>query len=152
MRLSTRGRYAVRALLDLTLHMEQGYVSLQAISQREDISLHYLEQIFHKLKKQNIVKSKKGLGGGYLLAEDAKEISIGDVIRAVEGPIAPVYCLDEKCAKGKCPREKNCVTHQLWKRLEERMEGFLDSVSLDQLKEEANTIKSLQDIKAGCQK
>lgn len=149
MRLSTRGRYAVRALLDLTLHMDNGFVSLQAISEREDISLHYLEQIFHKLKKQEIVKSKKGLGGGYVLAGKPEDISMGDIIRAVEGPIAPVYCVDEKCTKGKCPREKNCVTHQLWKRLEERMENFLDSVSLAQLKEESESIKPLHTRQAG---
>jgi len=136
MRLSTRGRYAVRSLIDLTVNEGDGFVSLQSISERQEISLHYLEQIYHKLRKAGLVKSKKGLGGGYVLARPAGEITVGDIIRAVEGPIGPVPCLNPP-GKGKsdCTRVKGCVAHLLWRDLEVRLEEFLDGVNLQQLKE-----------------
>jgi len=140
MRLSTRGRYAVRSLIDLALNMDDGYVSLQSISQRQEISLHYLEQIFNKLKKSNIVESKKGLGGGYLLARPATEITIGDIIRSVEGPIAPVHCVNPGSEKDKCDKADNCIAHMLWTQLEKKMENFLDDVNLEQIKNDANNI------------
>jgi Rrf2 family iron-sulfur cluster assembly transcriptional regulator len=135
MRLSTKAQYAVRALVDLSLHSEGRPVALREISRREEIPLNYLEQLFLRLKKGHIIESVRGPGGGYLLARDSAEISISDIVATVEEPLNPVSCLDE--AEGPCSRGNRCVTRNVWKGLGERIRGFLDSISLDELTREA---------------
>jgi Rrf2 family protein len=131
-------------VLDLAMNGADAPVPLTEISKRQGISLFYLEQLFNKLKKAEIVRSKKGAGGGYLLARSSREITVGDVIRSVEGPIAPVRCsaggaTDGK--RGRCPRMDECPTTGLWKQLGDKIENFLDSVTIRELSEEAASCK-----------
>jgi Rrf2 family iron-sulfur cluster assembly transcriptional regulator len=135
MRLSTKAQYAVRALVDLSLHSGGNPVALREISRREDIPLNYLEQLFLRLKKGNIIDSVRGPGGGYVLARSGRQIKISEIVTTVEEPLNPVSCLDEE--GGRCSRESRCVTHNVWKGLGERIRGFLDSINLEDLTREA---------------
>jgi Rrf2 family transcriptional regulator, cysteine metabolism repressor len=136
MRISTRGRYAVRAVLDLAMNGGDAPVPLTEISKRQNISLFYLEQLFNKMKRDGLVTSKKGAGGGYALSRSARDITVGDIIRCVEGPIMPVRCAEERDG-GSCPRIDQCPTSGLWKQLGDKIENFLDSITLKELSEEA---------------
>jgi Rrf2 family cysteine metabolism transcriptional repressor len=133
-RISTRGRYALRAMVDLAGHADCGPVSRQDIVRRQEISADYVAQIFRHLQAADLVEGVKGPGGGYRLLRDAGRISAGDVIRAVEGPVAVVQCaipaLDEEAS---CHRVDRCVTHLLWKRLSQTIDEVLDSVTLKDL-------------------
>ena len=135
MRLSTRAQYAVRALVDLSLNSDGRPVALKEIAQREDIPLNYLEQLFFRLKKGAIVASVRGPGGGYVLARTGSLIRVGEIIATVEEPLNPVACLDE--GDTSCTRVARCVTHNVWKGLGERIRGFLDSITLEDLAMEA---------------
>ena len=135
MRLSTKAQYAVRALVDLSLHSAGRPVALKEISRREDIPLNYLEQLFFRLKKGAIVTSVRGPGGGYILARSGSTIRVGEIIATVEEPLNPVACLDG--AQSSCARVSQCVTHNVWKGLGERIRGFLDSINLEDLTQEA---------------
>ncbi len=131
-RISTRGRYALRAMVDLALHADEEPVLRQDIAERQGISTDYVAQLFRRLRAAGLVKGVKGPGGGYRLARDAETIRVGDVVRAVEGPVAVVHCIvpgDEPS----CNRVDRCVTRLLWKRLSEAMTEFLDSVTLKDL-------------------
>ncbi len=132
MRLSTRGRYALRAMIDLALHADEGPVLRSDIAERQEISAHYLEQLFVKLRKAGLLESVKGPGGGYILAKSADQIRAGDIIRAVEGPIALVHCVAPQ-QEAACHRVDRCITHLLWKRLSDRVAEVLDSVTLKEL-------------------
>jgi Rrf2 family iron-sulfur cluster assembly transcriptional regulator len=122
-------------MVDLALFSSGRPVTLKEIAHREDIPLNYLEQLFFRLKKGNIVASVRGPGGGYILARGSSEIKVGEIVTAVEEPLNPVHCLDEGVEP--CPRVSRCVTHTVWKDLGERIRGFLDSISLDELVREA---------------
>lgn len=135
MRLSTKAQYAVRALVDLSLHSEGRPVALKEIARREDIPLNYLEQLFFRLKKGGVVTSVRGPGGGYLLARCSAQILVGEIIATVEEPLNPVSCLDG--AVNSCSRVTRCVTHNVWKELGERIRLFLDSINLEDLTREA---------------
>lgn len=130
MRLSTRAQYAVRAMVDLAIHSQGKPVSLKEIARREDIPLNYLEQLFLRLKRGNIVRSVRGPGGGYIIARQSSQIMIGEIVATVEEPLNPVSCLDEGSAA--CTKVSRCVTHDIWKGLGERIRGFLDSISLEE--------------------
>jgi Rrf2 family iron-sulfur cluster assembly transcriptional regulator len=134
MRLTTKGRFAVTAMLDLALRQSAGPVSLSAISQRQQISLSYLEQLFGRLRKHELVDSTRGPGGGYRLARDAQDITIADIIVSVDEPLDATQC----GGKENCGGHENqpCMTHDLWAALNQRMVDFLDSVTLKQLAEE----------------
>ena len=136
MRMSTKAQYAVRAMVNLNLHSEGQPVSLRDISLRESISLTYLEQLFVKLRRGEIVKSVRGPGGGYLLARPAKEIQVDEIIDSVEESLVPVSCMDQK--KG-CACEDQCVTHNVWHGLGERIRQFLSSITLADLTDEAKS-------------
>ena len=136
MRMSTKAQYAVRAMVNLNLHSEGQPVSLRDISLRESISLTYLEQLFVKLRRGEIVKSVRGPGGGYLLARPAKEIQVDEIIDSVEESLVPVSCMDQK--KG-CACEDQCVTHNVWHGLGERIRQFLSSITLADLTAEAKS-------------
>ena len=138
MRLSTKAQYAVRALVDLSLHSEGRPVALREIARREDIPLNYLEQLFLRLKKGEIVASVRGPGGGYVLARESARIRVGEIVATVEEPLNPVSCLDG--GKSTCTRVSRCVTHNVWSGLGERIRGFLDSISLAELTLEAREI------------
>lgn len=135
-RISTRGRYALRAMVDLALHAYEGPVLRQDIAERQEISADYVAQLFRQLRVAGLVKGVKGPGGGYVLARDVATIRAGDVVRAVEGPVAVVYCVEPGDAPP-CNHVDRCVTHLLWKRLSEAITEFLDSVTLQYLCEEA---------------
>ena len=126
MKLTTKGRYAVTAMLDLALHREQGPVNLAEISTRQAISLSYLEQLFSRLRKFGLVGSARGPGGGYLLGRDASEISIADVIRAVDESVDATRCRGAK----NCQGDERCLTHDLWEELSQQITNFLGGISL----------------------
>jgi len=132
MRLSTKGRYAVRAMVDLALNQTCGPVTREEIASRQDLSTHYIAQLFLDLRKKGLIRSVKGPGGGYVLAREPAEISAGDIIRAVEEPLMPVACVDP--LKGEnCSRAPQCVTHLLWRRLGDQISALLDSITLQDL-------------------
>ncbi len=135
MRLSTRAQYAVRAMVDLALYSNDKPVSLKEIAQREDIPLSYLEQLFFRLKNGGIVSSIRGPGGGYVLARNSALIKVGEIVVTVEEALSPVACMDEGSAG--CSRTSQCVTHNVWKGLGERIRGFLDAITLEDLTMEA---------------
>lgn len=135
MRLSTRAQYAVRAMVDLSLHSEGRPVSLKEIAEREDIPLNYLEQLFNRLRRGRIVESVRGPGGGYLLARERGAILVGEIVATVEEPLTPVSCMDTK--KGRCDRHTACTTHAVWEMLGERIRTFLDSITLEDLTRDA---------------
>jgi Rrf2 family iron-sulfur cluster assembly transcriptional regulator len=127
MKLTTKGRYAVTAMLDLALHTEDGPVSLAEISERQDISLSYLEQLFSKLRKKDLVVSMRGPGGGYRLSRGAKDIAVADIILAVDEKVDITRC----GGMGDCSNEKGrCLTHDLWMGLSEQIQTFLSGISL----------------------
>ena len=139
MQISTRGRYALRAMIDLGLHMDQGPVPRKDIAERQEISSDYIAQLFTELRKAGFVESVKGPGGGYVLAQQGDKIRAGDIIRAVEGPIALTQCVGAN-PEGACHRMDGCVTYLLWKRLSKTLEGVLDSVTLKDLCDQARAV------------
>lgn len=132
MRISTAGRYALRAMVDLALHQDQGPVLRKDIVARQEISSDYLAQLFRKLKHAGLLESMKGPGGGYMLARNASEISAGAVLRAVEELLEPVFCVTAN-PEIICTRMDFCVTHLLWRRLGQQIIELLDSVTLAEL-------------------
>jgi len=129
MRLTTKGRFAVTAMLDLALHGGRGPVTLAGISQRQSISLSYLEQLFGKLRRHTLVESIRGPGGGYTLARDLSKVSVADIITAVDEPIDATQC----GGRENCHDEQRCMTHDLWSKLNDKMYEYLDSVKLADL-------------------
>jgi Rrf2 family iron-sulfur cluster assembly transcriptional regulator len=131
MRLTTKGRFAVTAMIDLALREHEGPVTLAGIAERQSISLSYLEQLFGKLRRHKLVASVRGPGGGYTLALDADEVTVADIIVAVDEPLDATQC----GGKGNCHDEHVCMTHELWTELNRHMFAFLDSVTLASLVE-----------------
>ena len=129
MRLTTKGRFAVTAMVDLALRHGNGPVTLAGISERQDISLSYLEQLFGKLRRHKLVESVRGPGGGYTLARALSEITVADVIRAVDEPIDATLC----GGKENCHDDHRCMTHDLWMSLNEKIYEYLNSVTLADL-------------------
>ncbi len=126
MRLSTKGRYAVTAMMDLAIHEPSGPVTLSDISHCQSISLSYLEQLFSKLRKDNLVRGVRGPGGGYQLARPASEITIASIIAAVDEKV------DATCSgESNCADQEACLTHELWCGLSKKIYSFLDSISLE---------------------
>ncbi len=131
MRLTTKGRFAVTAMVDLALRQGKGPVTLAGISERQDISLSYLEQLFGKLRRHSLVDSVRGPGGGYTLAKPLDAVSVADIIRAVDEPMDATQC----GGKENCRNEQRCMTHDLWVSLNEKIYDYLDSVTLGGLVE-----------------
>jgi len=129
MRLTAKGRYAVTSMLDVALHQDQGPTPLASISGRQDISLSYLEQLFCKLRKHGLVSSVRGPGGGYRLSRDAGEISVAEVIEAVNEASDATRC----GGTGDCQNGETCLTHYLWMDLSDQIRGFLTGISLADL-------------------
>ena len=126
MSLTTKGRFAVTAMVDLALRHRNGPVTLAGISARQDISLSYLEQLFGKLRRHSLVESVRGPGGGYTLAKSLSEISVAEVIRAVDEPMDATQC----GGKENCHDDHRCMTHELWVSLNEKIYEYLNSVTL----------------------
>lgn len=140
-RISTRGRYALRAMVDLAQYGGKSPVSRQDIAKRQEISADYVAQLFGHLQSAGLAEGVKGPGGGYRLVGDAALISAADVIQAVEGPVAVVHCtLPDPDEGPACNRVDRCVTHLLWKRLSREMVDLLDSVSLEDLSTQAQQL------------
>jgi len=131
MRLTTKGRFAVTAMIDLALRSSSGPVALAAISQRQQISLSYLEQLFGKLRRHDLVESTRGPGGGYSLGRSMSEITVADIIVAVDEPIDATGCGGKEHCLGE--ESGKCMTHDLWAGLNAKMIEFLDSITLQQL-------------------
>jgi len=129
MRLTTKGRFAVTAMIDLGMRHERGPVTLAGISERQKISLSYLEQLFGRLRRQGIVDSVRGPGGGYCLAKSLDDISVAAIIRAVDEPIDATQC----GGLGNCNDGQPCMTHELWAGLNDHIYAYLEAVSLAQL-------------------
>jgi len=139
MKLTTKGRYAVTAMLDLSLHSDNGPVSLVEISARQDISLSYLEQLFSKLRRQGLVNSMRGPGGGYTLSRSPEAIAVSSIIMAVDENIDVTNCGN---ASGGCSEDnKRCLTHNLWMDLSNRIQTFLDDISLQDLMDKGEVIE-----------
>lgn len=143
MRLTTKGRYAVTAMLDLALHKDRGPNTLADISKRQGISLAYLEQLFSRLRKSGLVQSARGPGGGYSLGRESTAISIADIIRAVDESVDATKCGGQK----NCQGELRCLTHDLWEDLSEQISQYLDSISLEDLvrKQAVQQVSARQD-------
>lgn len=128
MKISTKGRYALRMMIDLAEHNGDGYTSLKDIAERQGISKKYLEQIVTLLNKSNFLQVNRGFQGGYRLAYPPEKYTVGDILRITEGSLAPVACLDTDPAE--CPRSSSCVTLPLWRGLERVINEYLDSITL----------------------
>lgn len=143
MRLTTRGRYAVTAMLDLALHYDRGPVSLAEIAERQGISQSYLEQLFARLRRNGLVDGLRGPGGGYKLGRSGDEISVADVIDAVNETVDATRCGGQR----NCHGEQRCLTHDLWEELSCQIRDFLNNVSLNELvrRKSVQTLHRLQD-------
>lgn len=140
MKISTKGRYGLRALIDLAQYSEIEPVSINSISARQGISERYLEQLMTMLKKAGLVQSIRGAGGGYVLAKDMSEISVGDVLRALEGNLEPVECAAFK-PEDTCEASDGCVTKYVWQRINESINRTVDEINLKQLVEESRSMQ-----------
>ena len=130
MKISTKGRYALRVMIDLALHNNGKYISLKEISKRQEISNKYLEQIIALLNKVGFLETARGNTGGYKLSKKPKEYIIGDILRATEGDLTPIYCLTEE---GECNRQKDCKTFSFWKGLDDVINEYIDGKTLEDL-------------------
>jgi len=133
MKLSARAEYGVRAMAMLALYYKKGPLPLRGIAEQENISLNFLEQIFPDLKRSGLISSVRGSKGGYFLLLPPEEINVGDIVRAVEGPITPVNCLAEDESEPCCHNREGCLTRQVWKKLRDKINDVLDEVSLNEL-------------------
>ena len=143
MRLTTKGRFAVTAMIDLAMRQSEGPVTLAGISKRQKISLSYLEQLFGKLRRDRIVESTRGPGGGYSLCRDGSTITVADIITAVDEPIDATQCGGKGNCHGQDEHNMQCMTHDLWSNLNKKMVDYLQSVTLRDLvaqQEERNVV------------
>ena len=130
MKISTKGRYALRIMMDLAMNSNGKYISLKDIAKRQEISNKYLEQIIALLNKAGYLEVARGYTGGYRLAREPKEYTIGDILRASEGNLAPIYCLTED---GECEKQNECKTYSFWKGLDDVINEYIDSKTLEDL-------------------
>ncbi len=149
MRMSTKSRYGLRAMLYLALLYDKGPVSVQSISNKEDIPLAYIEQLLSRLRKAGLVNSVRGPSGGYRLSGKPSDITVFDIVKVLEKDVAPVYCVstDQAQSGKKCSKSSRCVTRLVWKKLAENIHDTLDSISLEDLRKQAQSLK--QDARPG---
>ncbi len=145
MKISTRGRYALRLMVDLAEHESEGYVPMKTIAERQGISLKYLEQIVPVLSRSDLINGVHGKGGGYRLGRSPKDISVGEILRLTEGDLAPVSCLE--CNARPCERTGICRTLPMWKELYQMINAFFDGISLQKLMKEGVAQIDLSDDK-----
>lgn len=144
MRISTKGRYALRLMVDLALHDTGENISLKTIAKRQSISGKYLEQIIGILTKAGFVKSVRGSSGGYRLAREPEEYTVGDILRLTEGSLAPVACVED--GVGNCPKADNCVTMTVWRDLNDAINSVVDHVTLADLVERSKAMGDFYSI------
>ena len=132
MKLSTKGKYGVRAVYEIAKHCGKGPITIKEIAERQGISFSYLEQILHRLGKAGLIESVRGPAGGYLLAGSPSELTIGDIVRTLEGPIALSHCL-EPGESGECYQADDCVARMVWAKVGAKIEEALDSITFDSL-------------------
>lgn len=144
MKLSTKGRYGLRAMIDLADFSEEMPQSTANIAARQSISDSYLEQLMAKLKKAGLITSIRGAQGGYVLAKDSGEISVGDILRALEGDLSPVKCSGIKGEDG-CSSSRTCVTRNVWKRIDDSIQNAVDSIYLSELVEDNRKMRLCSD-------
>ena len=149
MKLSTKGRYGLRAMLDLALNSECEAVSIASISARQHISESYLEQLIAKLRKAELVSSVRGAGGGYKLARKPEEISVGDILRALEGNLDAVQCPGLQEEQG-CSGSDLCVTKFVWKKINDSINQTVDEMKLSHLVEESKSVKDAASAAGAC--
>lgn len=137
LRLSTKGQYGVRAMYEIARGYPENPVTIREISERQDVSVAYLEQILNKLRRAGLIRSVKGPGGGYLLSMEPGNLSIASILKELEGPVAITSCLDPE--EG-CSRVEGCVTHLLWKSLGAKIEAFLETITLKDLIEKESLL------------
>jgi Rrf2 family protein len=142
MKLSTKGRYGLRAVLDLAVHADEETVALSQIAERQGISMNYLEQLIAKLKKAGIVNGIRGAQGGYMLAAPAEEISVGSILRALEGDLNPVDCSEVSNGDGICSNSDSCVTKYVWKRISDSINEAVDGIKLSELVAESKKVQA----------
>lgn len=132
MKLSTKGRYGLMAMFDLAIHNSEGQISLKSIAERQNISENYLEQLFAILRKAKLVKSIRGSQGGYMLTQSPAETTVGSILRALEGSLAPAECVAEK-STSECDRAGFCVTKPVWEKIRDSINEVVDSITLEDL-------------------
>lgn len=144
MKISTKGRYALRMMIDLAQNQGNGYVSLKDIANRQEISKKYLEQIVAILNKPDVLRTNRGYQGGYRLAKSANEYTVGDILRLTEGGLAPVSCLDNSPVL--CDRAEDCITLPIWKGLYKVISEYLDSITLQDIVDNNSDISNFDYI------
>ncbi len=130
MKISTKGRYALRVMMDLAINSSEKFISLKDIAKRQNLSNKYLEQIIAMLNKAGYLETARGNNGGYKLSKKPEEYTVGDILRATEGDLAPIYCLTEE---GSCDKKANCKTFSFWKGLDDTINEYIDSKTLEDL-------------------
>lgn len=138
MKISTKGRYALRMLLDLAENQDEGYIALKDIAERQNISKKYLEQIVPMLNRAGLLKTNRGYQGGYMLAKNPEEYTVGEILRVTEGSLAPVSCLEQ--TPNECPRAAKCPTLFVWNGLLKAIEEYLDNISLKDIEEHSSSM------------
>ncbi len=133
MKLSTKGRYGLKAMLDLAVHNNEGHVALKSIAERQQLSENYLEQLFAALKKAKLVKSVRGSQGGYSLGDRPEKITVGDILRTLEGSMAPTDCVSENCGIHDCGNADFCVTRGVWEKIRDGINSVIDNITLQEL-------------------
>ena len=131
MRVSTKGRYALRMMVDLAEHQHQGYISLKEIAERQDVSKKYLEQIIPMFNKAGVLKTNRGAQGGYMLAKSPEKYTVGDILRLAEGSLSPVPCVDQ--SPNECERSNDCPTLYVWQGLAAVIHEYLDGITLQDI-------------------
>ncbi len=143
MKLSTKGHYGLRAMFELALHYGDDPIPLKMVAERQQLSENYLEQLIAALRKAGLVKSVRGAQGGYILARKPDEITVGDVVRVLEGPIAPLECVNEE-DPGHCDQFGCCISRNVWAKVRDSIVEVMDSISLADMCREAEEIKQQQ--------
>ncbi len=136
MMISTRGRYAIRMMLDLAKNQKDGFVPLKDIAGRQEISKKYMEQIIPELTKAGFLQTSRGTGGGYRLLKEPKDYTVGEILRITEGSMAPVSCLEGK--ENTCPRREECATLPVWQGLQKVINDYLDGITLQDILDNRN--------------
>lgn len=141
MKLSTKGRYGVKAMVDLAVHFGEEPLSIKSISERQNISEYYLEQLFSPLRKANLIKSIRGSQGGYILSKSPENITVADIMRVLEGPIEISECIEEN-NESSCSNIDCCATRLLWSRIKESIDSVMESTTLQDMVDDYNKMKS----------
>lgn len=146
MKVSTKSRYAVAAMVDLAQHYGEGPVALRGVAERQQVSEHYLEQLMSSLRRAGLVRSLRGAQGGYELAREPAQVSVGEIVRAMEGPIAPVDCLlaDRSTTNPYCGKTIRCIRRDIWRKMGDSIKATLDAISLQSLCEDTERMNQAE--------